>query len=114
MKTPGAGFQVENVNMDFHYSELSHSNIPSAYERLLYDCMIGDSTLYARVDAVMAAWKLLNPILNAWKNDHSVPIYGYPSGTWGPEKADDLIEEHDMTWRYPCKNLTNDGVYCEL
>ncbi len=114
MKTPGAGFEVENVNMDFHYSDLSHHRIPAAYERLLYDCMIGDSTLYARGDAVMAAWKFLNPVLNAWKNDSTVPVYGYPSGTWGPEKADDLIEEHDMTWRYPCKNLADDGVYCEL
>ena len=114
MKTPGAGFEVENVNMDFHYSDLSNKSIPAAYERLLYDCMIGDSTLYARGDAVMAAWKFLSPVLKAWKNDSTVPVYGYPSGTWGPEKADDLIEEHDMTWRYPCKNLADDGVYCEL
>jgi len=114
MKSPGAGFEVENVNMDFHYSDLSNQRIPAAYERLLHDCMIGDSTLYARGDAVMAAWKFLSPVLNAWKNDSTVPVYGYPSGTWGPEKADDLIEEHDMTWRYPCKNLEGDGVYCEL
>jgi glucose-6-phosphate 1-dehydrogenase len=100
--------------MDFHYSDLSNQRIPAAYERLLYDCMIGDSTLYARGDAVMAAWKFLSPVLNAWKNDSTVPVYGYPSGTWGPEKADDLIEEHDMTWRYPCKNLSDDGIYCEL
>lgn len=114
MKTPGTGFEVENVNMDFHYSDLSNQRIPAAYERLLHDCMIGDSTLYARADAVIAAWKFLSPVLNVWKNDSTVPIYGYPSGTWGPEKADDLIEQHDMTWRYPCKNLADAGVYCEL
>lgn len=114
MKTPGAGFDVQNVNMDFHYSDLSHQRIPEAYERLLLDCMTGDSTLYARNDAVMATWKFLDPVLNAWKNDHSIPIYGYPAGTWGPEKADDLIEQKGMTWRYPCKNLSDDGIYCEL
>jgi glucose-6-phosphate 1-dehydrogenase len=114
MKTPGAGFTVENVNMDFHYSDLSDQRIPAAYERLLHDGMIGDSTLYARDDTVMAAWKFLDPVMNAWKNDSSIPIYGYPSGTWGPEKSDDLIEEQDMTWRFPCKNLTDDGIYCEL
>jgi glucose-6-phosphate 1-dehydrogenase len=114
MKTPGAGFDVQNVNMDFHYSDLSHQRIPDAYERLLLDSMTGDSTLYARNDAVMATWKFLDPLLKAWKNDPSVPVYGYPAGTWGPETADDLVEGPGMTWRYPCKNLADDGIYCEL
>ncbi len=114
MKTPGAGFEVQNVNMDFHYADLSHQRIPSAYERLLYDAMRGDNTLYARSDEVIAAWKFLTPILEAWKNDKTVPLYGYPAGTWGPNNSDDLIEGIGMTWRYPCKNLSNDGVYCEL
>jgi glucose-6-phosphate 1-dehydrogenase len=114
MKTPGAGFDVQNVNMDFHYSDLSHQRIPEAYERLLLDCMTGDSTLYARKDAVMANWEFLDPVLNAWENDPLIPVHGYPAGTWGPEKADDLIEGKGMTWRYPCKNLSDDGIYCEL
>jgi glucose-6-phosphate 1-dehydrogenase len=114
MKTPGAGFDVQNVNMDFHYSDLSNQRIPDAYERLLLDCMTGDSTLFARNDAVMATWKFLDPVIKAWKNDPSIPVYGYPAGTWGPATADDLIEGRGMTWRYPCKNLTDDGVYCEL
>jgi len=114
MKIPGAGFNVKNVNMDFHYSDLAADRIPDAYERLLYDCMNGDSTLYTRSDAVLAAWRFLDPVLQAWKNDPSVPVFGYPAGTWGPETADDLIEEPELTWRYPCKNLADDGIYCEL
>lgn len=114
MKIPGAGFNVRNVNMDFHYSDLAAGHIPEAYERLIYDCMNGDSTLYTRSDAVLAAWRFLDPVLQVWKNDRSVPVYGYPAGTWGPDTADDLIEEPGMTWRYPCKNLADDGVYCEL
>lgn len=114
MKIPGAGFNVKNVNMDFHYSDLAAGRIPDAYERLLYDCMNGDSTLYTRSDAVLAAWKFLDPVITAWKNDNSIPVYGYPAGTWGPENADDLITEAELTWRYPCKNLADDGVYCEL
>jgi glucose-6-phosphate 1-dehydrogenase len=114
MKTPGTGFDVQSVNMDFHYSDLSQQRIPDAYERLLLDCMIGDSTLYARIDGVMATWTFLDPILDAWKNDRCIPIYGYPAGTWGPEKADDFIEGPGITWRYPCKNLTDDSNYCEL
>ena len=114
MKVPGQGFDVQNVNMDFHYKDLSNQRIPTAYERLLLDCMQGDSTLYTRGDAVEQIWKNIAPIQEAWNNDHSIKLYGYPAGTWGPEHADDLIEEKEMTWRYPCRNLTDDGIYCEL
>lgn len=114
MKVPGSGFDVENVNMDFLYSDLTRTYVPEAYERLLLDCMQGDATLYARGDNVEAAWEFINPILDAWKNDQSIPIYGYPAGTWGPEHADDLIEEKNMAWRQPSKNLVNDGYFCEL
>ena len=114
MKIPGTGFEVQTVNMDFHYSDLKNERIPSAYERLLYDSMKGDSTLFARSDEVMAAWKFLMPVINAWKNNKDIPLNGYPAGTWGPERADELIEVSNLTWRYPCKNLADDGVYCEL
>lgn len=114
MKVPGAGFYVQNVNMNFHYSDLSHQRIPSAYERLIYDTMKGDSTLFARTEEVLEAWKFLTPVIECWRNDKDVPLFGYPAGTWGPKHADDLIEDKNMTWRYPCKNLADDGVYCEL
>ncbi len=114
MKVPGAGFTVQNVNMDFHYSSLTDKKIPDAYERLLLDCMLNDSTLYARGDAAETTWEFINPVLEAWKEEHDIPLYGYPSGTWGPDIADSLIEEPWLKWRYPCKNLTNDGIYCEL
>ena len=114
MKLPGAGFNVKTVNMDFHYSELSEVHLPSAYERLIYDAMMGDSTLYARADAVEAAWKFVAPIQQAWANNPEIKMYGYPAGTWGPENADEMFDEKDITWRYPCKNLADDGNYCEL
>ncbi|HAZ00963.1 MAG TPA: glucose-6-phosphate dehydrogenase [Marinilabiliales bacterium] len=114
MKIPGAGFNVQNANMDFHYSDVTGVKLTSAYERLLLDCMQGDSTLYIRGDAVEEAWAFVQPILDAWKNHPDIPVYGYPAGTWGPEHADSLIEEPEITWRYPCKNLSNDGEYCEL
>lgn len=113
MKVPGAGFNVQDVNMDFHYSSLNDTYLPSAYERLLLDSMLGDPTLYSRNDAVEAAWKFVTPIINAWKNHPEIKIHGYPAGTWGPDVSDGLIEG-TQTWRYPCKNLTGDGGYCEL
>jgi glucose-6-phosphate 1-dehydrogenase len=114
MKVPGAGFKVQEANMDFHYKDLIDSYIPESYQRLLLDCMQGDSTLYARGDAVEAAWRFVDPILKIWAENHNIPLHGYPCGTWGPEVADQLIEGEDYTWRYPCKNLTDDGLYCEL
>lgn len=114
MKVPGAGYKVQEVNMDFHYSDLGQPEIPEAYQRLLLDCMHGDSTLFTRGDAVEQAWKIINPILKAWDENPHIELYGYPAGTWGPKISDTLIEGDNMTWRYPCKNLSNDGIYCEL
>lgn len=113
MKVPGGGYQVKTVNMDFHYSQLEGTYVPDAYERLILDCMAGDSTLYIRSDALEQTWKFVQPILDFCK-DEDAPLYGYPAGTWGPDCADDLIEGENNTWRYPCKNLSNDGIYCEL
>jgi glucose-6-phosphate 1-dehydrogenase len=112
LKIPGAGFHVQTVNMDFHYSSLAEVHLPSAYERLLLDCMQGDATLYTRGDAVEEAWRFIQPILDAWNSSKDIPVYGYPAGTWGPEITDSLIE--NGKWRYPCKNLTDDGSCCEL
>lgn len=114
MKTPGSGFEVQDVNMDFHYSDLNDQRIPSAYERLIHDSMKGDTTLFARTEEVIEAWKFLSPVIDCWKNDKTIPLFGYPVGTWGPEVADDLIEDKEMTWRYPCRNLSKDGIHCEL
>ncbi len=69
MKEPGAGFNVKNVNMDFHYKDLADIRVPSAYERLLYDVMLGDSTLFSRDDEVETAWKFIEPIQKAWANN---------------------------------------------
>ena len=114
MKVPGAGFNVQDVNMDFHYADLTQKNIPEAYQRLLVDCMQGDATLFTRGDAIEQAWRIVDPILATWENNPDIPIYGYPAGTWGPQQADSLIDEPNITWRFPCKNLADDGIYCEL
>ncbi|MFA6702693.1 MAG: glucose-6-phosphate dehydrogenase [Dysgonamonadaceae bacterium] len=113
MKVPGSGYDVKMVNMDFHYSDLNDHYIPEAYERLILDCMNGDNTLFMSDEAVEGTWEFVQPILENWEHDPSIPLLGYPSGTWGPDKSDDLIEGKN-TWRYPCKNLNDDGIYCEL
>jgi glucose-6-phosphate 1-dehydrogenase len=105
---------VQNVNLDFHYDDLNNQRVPAAYERLIHDSIKGDSTLFARTEEVIAAWRFLDPVLKSWYVENDMPLFGYPAGTWGPDIADKLIEGEGATWRYPCKNLSDDRVYCEL
>lgn len=114
MKLPGAGYEVKNVGMDFHYSDLSQMYLPQAYERLLLDSMMGDSTLFSRGDNVEEAWDIVQPIIDRMNDDLDFPLYGYPAGTWGPREAEALIDNEGQTWRFPCKNLSNSDEYCEL
>ncbi len=114
LKIPGAGFNVKTVNLDFHYSDLADTYMPTAYERLLLDCIHGDATLYARGDNVEIAWEIVQPIIDEWSCNPDFPLYGYPAGSWGPMESDELIKNDAFGWRYPCKNLSNDGEYCEL
>ena len=95
--------------MDFYYRDLSDNSMPEAYQRLLLDAMQGDPTLFARGDVVEEAWRFVDPILRRWKEDESFPLYGYPSGSWGPAMANDLIEGGKEHWHYPCENLTEEG-----
>lgn len=113
MKVPGIGFDVESTNMHFKYADHGKTDIPSAYERLLFDCMNGDASLFTRADAVELAWKFVQPILDEWENNPDFPLYGYPVGSWGPKAAIDLKKAYGE-WRSPCKNLTNSDTYCEL
>ena len=88
LKMPGAGFTVKQVGMDFRYDSLSKNYLPDAYERLLLDAMLGDSTLYARSDALEASWRLIDPILHHWKEEGAKNLFFYAPGEDGPlEKA---------------------------
>ncbi|MFX0556747.1 glucose-6-phosphate dehydrogenase [Maribacter sp. CXY002] len=113
VKVPGQGFKVERANLDFYYSSLVENHVMEAYERLLLDAMQGDATLYARADEVEAAWEFVDPILNYWSKGEDVRMYGYPSGVWGPENADNLIDGIG-SWRNPGPNLTDDDNFCVI
>src|SRR5215471_16737238 len=91
-KVPGTEMQIRSVNMDFFYGSSFVREQPEAYERLLLDCMLGDSTLFTRSDEVETAWRLLMPILEGWQNSPPPAFPNYPAGTWGPDEAQALIE----------------------
>ncbi len=99
-KVPGASFRVESVKMDFHYGTSFGKASPEAYERLLLDAMGGDPTLFARRDEVEQAWAFIDTIEEAWAaQEGAPPLATYPAGSWGPEKADELLARDGRAWR---------------
>lgn len=98
-KIPGPVVNVGAVDMDFNYVEHFGEQIATGYERLLYDCMIGDATLFQRADMVEAAWSVVTPILDVWQ---AIPPRGFPnyeSGSWGPPDADKLLTDDGREWK---------------
>jgi len=96
-KVPGTRSDVRPVNMDFRYGTSFGAGPPEAYERLLLDAMLGDSTLFTRSDAVFAAWSVLTPVLDAWAEGAS-PLQFYEAGSWGPDRATDLVQRDGRAW----------------
>jgi len=99
-KVPGQVSRIRWVNMDFRYGASFGVSSPEAYERLLLDCILGDSTLYARRDMTERGWEIVMPILEAWQASKN-EIPKYEAGTWGPKEANKLIERDGREWRRP-------------
>ncbi|HWS73075.1 MAG TPA: glucose-6-phosphate dehydrogenase [Thermoanaerobaculia bacterium] len=97
-KVPGPTVRTAPVTMEFRYATSFGAEPPEAYERLLLETMLGDSTLFARRDEVETAWAWLDPLLKAWTADPRPPA-PYAAGTWGPPEADALIERDGRKWR---------------
>jgi glucose-6-phosphate 1-dehydrogenase len=97
-KLPGQAMRIRAVNMDFRYGSSFGVKPPEAYERLLLDCMLGDSTLYARRDMVERGWEIVAPILEAWRKP-ATNFPNYEAGSWGPQAAFELIERDERKWR---------------
>jgi glucose-6-phosphate 1-dehydrogenase len=100
-KVPGTEMQIRAVNMDFFYGSSFVREQPEAYERLILDCMVGDSTLFTRRDEVEAAWIFIQGILDEWKDEPRETIQTYEAGTWGPQAADEYIWKDGRRWRRP-------------
>jgi glucose-6-phosphate 1-dehydrogenase len=97
-KVPSPDMTVCPVNMDFNYAAAFGTSSANGYERLLLDAMLGDATLFAHRDGVEATWALYTPVLEEWAATPPKDFPNYPSGTWGPKAADDLIERDGRKW----------------
>ncbi|MBV9758879.1 MAG: glucose-6-phosphate dehydrogenase [Alphaproteobacteria bacterium] len=98
-KVPGPHMDARDVRMDFRYKDY-FSEIPSTgYEILLYDCMVGDATLFQRADFVEAGWRVVQPLLDAWQNTAPASFPNYASGSEGPAAAAELLQRDGHSWR---------------
>ncbi len=97
-KVPGPGGSIRPVTMDFRYGASFGETPPDAYERLLLDAMIGDSTLFTRADENERAWEIITPVLE-FGQKFSNPLPQYPAGSWGPVEAEALLKNDHRVWR---------------
>ncbi|MGE5343357.1 MAG: glucose-6-phosphate dehydrogenase [Candidatus Omnitrophota bacterium] len=100
-KQPGPKLVLKPVDMRFNYRESFSGPFPDAYETLLWDVMNNDPTLFMRADQVEAAWRILTPILDAWKREKPKDFPNYPAGSWGPSIANALFTQEGHCWPMP-------------
>ena len=96
-KQPGNRGKIIPIQMDFCQNCTDGESSPEAYERLLYDVMRGDSTLFTRWDEVEYAWKFVDTISAAWEKE-KVDFLNYAAGSWGPKEADELLTRDGRKW----------------
>lgn len=97
-KAPGPNMRVRGVEMKFDYGEYFKAAPRTGYETLIYDCMVGDGTLFQRADNIEGGWRVVQPLLDTWADDHA-PLAIYPAGSAGPEQAELLLREDGRHWR---------------
>jgi glucose-6-phosphate 1-dehydrogenase len=98
-KHPGPTVRLSPVQMNFHYKTYFQMAPNTGYETLIYDCMIGDATLFQRADNIEAGWRAVQPILDVWANASVKNIPTYVAGSSGPEEADELLARDGRAWR---------------
>lgn len=101
VKVPGVEVSLTSVKMVFSYASAFGASTHSAYETLLLDGMQGDATLFARGDQVEEAWRVIDPVIQAWEGGIPTGIPNYNAGSWGPSAAGALVARDNSTWRVP-------------
>ena len=97
-KRPGSEIEIDGVAMDFAYRDYFAPLAAVGYETLIYDCLIGDATLFQRADTVEAAWRPVQDLLDSWARDPADDFPNYAAGTAGPDAADRLLARDGRAW----------------
>ncbi len=100
-KVPGLGMKIKSVEMEFDYVKQFSAEPPEAYATLLLDAMRGDQTLYKHRDEIETAWRIVQPVLDAWKESAADDLPNYAAGTWGPKAADEMLGRRGARWHNP-------------
>jgi glucose-6-phosphate 1-dehydrogenase len=99
VKVPGPTVRIDGVNMKFGYQDAFEAQPSTGYETLIYDCMMGDASLFQRADTIEGGWRVIQPVLDGWRLDRDIPLPVYTAGSSGPKEADDLLARDGRTWR---------------
>ena len=97
-KRPGPTFQLQRAGMRFDYADTFEASRGTGYEVLLYAALNGDPTLFSRTDFVERSWRIVQPVLDAWREAAPADFPNYPAGTWGPQAAHDLLARDGRRW----------------
>jgi glucose-6-phosphate 1-dehydrogenase len=98
-KIPGTTLRIGGVEMKFNYADYFKAAPSTGYETLIYDCMIGDASLFQRADNIEAGWRVVQPVLDAWAEDRASSLPIYAAGSAGPAEADALLTRDGRRWR---------------
>jgi glucose-6-phosphate 1-dehydrogenase len=98
-KIPGPSVRMGGVDMKFNYGDYFKVAPSTGYETLIYDCMLGDATLFQRADNIEDGWRLVQPLLDAWAKNPRGDLPVYPAGSAGPREADELLARDGRRWR---------------
>ncbi len=96
-KVPGPEMHLGRVATAFRYQDFFEEKPNVGYETLIYDCMMGDATLFQRADNIEAGWAAVQPLLDAWGRGEGT-VEGYAAGSAGPEGADALLARDGHHW----------------
>jgi glucose-6-phosphate 1-dehydrogenase len=97
-KRPGPAFELQRAGMRFDYADTFEASRGTGYEVLLYAALNGDPTLFSRTDFVEAGWRIMQPVLDAWKKAPPDGFPNYPAGSWGPQAASALLARSGRRW----------------
>jgi len=100
VKRPGQSVVLAPVRMSLLYKDWFPALPNVGYETLIYDCMIGDATLFQRADMVEAGWRIVQLLQEAWAAEKPFDFPNYRAGSAGPAAADKLLaDDGGRAWR---------------
>ncbi len=93
--------QIQTVEMDYLYKKDAANYFPEAYERLICDALLGESTLFTRSDEVEQAWRVIDAVKGAWNAEDAASLPLYAPGSMGPVESDELMRHDGRGWAPP-------------